>query len=57
MPTSPTASPNGQAPPAAPPPKTAVLDRRLWREALACFRPYRWPALLTALAIVAGCRA
>ena len=20
----------------------AVLDRRLWREALACFRPYRW---------------
>ena len=48
---------NGQAPPAAPesPPRPPVLDRRLWREALACFVPYRWTALLTGLAIAAGC--
>ena len=37
------------------PPRPAVLDGRLWREALACFRPYRWAALLTGLVIVAGC--
>ena len=44
---------NGQAPPAVPEttPRPVVLDRRLWREALACFRPYRWTSLLTALAI------
>ncbi len=56
MPTTPAAAPNGQAPAAAPdvPPRPAVLDRRLWREALACLWPHRWAALLTALAIVAG---
>ncbi len=56
MPITPAAAPNGQAPAAAPaaPPRPAVLDRRLWREALACLRPHRWAALLTALAIAAG---
>jgi ATP-binding cassette subfamily B protein len=41
-------------PPAAEAPRPVVLDRRLWREALACFRPYRAVALLIALAILAG---
>ena len=56
MPITPAAAPNGQATAAAPeaPPRPAVLDRRLWREALACLRPHRWAALLAALAIVAG---
>ncbi len=56
MPITPAAAPNGQAPASAPalPPRPAVLDRRLWREALACLRPHRWAALLTALAIAAG---
>jgi ATP-binding cassette subfamily B protein len=31
-----------------------VSDSRLWREALACFRPYRRSAILTGVVIVAG---
>jgi ATP-binding cassette subfamily B protein len=54
----PAPSPNGQAP-AAPTPeepaRPAILDSRLWREALACFRPYRVAAFLTGLVIFAGC--
>src|SRR5947209_7091064 len=57
-PTAPAASRNGQ--PSAGPapneaPRPAVLDRRLWSEALACFRPYRGAALLIGLAILIGC--
>ncbi len=36
-------------------PNPSVLDRRLWSEALACFRPYRGVVLLTGLAILVGC--
>ena len=47
---------NGQAATPTPDkPRPVVLDARLWREALACFRPYRGTALLTGLAILAGC--
>jgi ATP-binding cassette, subfamily B, bacterial len=52
MPTTPAAL-NGQAP-AAPDAPPAVSDSRLWREALACFRPYRRPAILTGFVIVAA---
>jgi ATP-binding cassette subfamily B protein len=45
------AAPNGQTP-AAPETAPPVPDSRLWREALACFRPYRRTAILTGVVIV-----
>ncbi len=53
----PAADRNGK--PAAPAPeespRPAVTDGRLWREAIACFRPYRGAALLIGLAILTVC--
>jgi len=36
------------------PPPLPVPDSRLWREALACFRPYRRTAILAGVVIVVG---
>jgi ATP-binding cassette, subfamily B, bacterial len=48
------AAPNGQAPAAVPDAPPPVTDSRLWREALACFRPYRGTAALTGIVIAAA---
>jgi ATP-binding cassette subfamily B protein len=55
VPAAPPANSHGQVPPAAEPPRAAILDGRLWREAWACLRPYGRSAFLAVLAIVAGC--
>ena len=43
---------DGAGPGTEPP---SVLDRRLWREVLACFRPYRGAVVMICGAILAGC--